>query len=324
MGESMGLDAKQLPPAMADPLLKAYLTHLQVEKRLAWRSLDRYGRSLNKLAVFCAGEALGWAQVHMRHVRTWVAKLNQQGHSASGIAHILSAWRGFYAWLGMQQLCSSNPVQGVRAPKSGKPLPKALGVDDAMQLANFRAHTELDGAQESRNAAIVELLYGSGLRVGELVGLDVVPSTAARGWLDLQEASVYVTGKGSKPRVVPLTQTSIVVIQEWLSHRQRNPKNTGQSALFTGRNGSRLSAQAIWQQLRQRSARAGLSSPVHPHMLRHSFASHILQSSGDLRGVQELLGHANIGTTQIYTRLDYQHLAQVYDQAHPRAKKSNK
>ncbi|MFI4926739.1 MAG: tyrosine-type recombinase/integrase, partial [Burkholderiales bacterium] len=173
---------------------------------------------------------------------------------------------------------------------------------------------------EARDAANVELLYGCGLRVGELVGLDLQASTAARGWIDAQAGEAHVLGKGSKRRTVPVGGKALEALKEWSAQRAAG-RHAGETALFLGRNGGRLSAQAIWQRLKLRSLRAGLATPVHPHMLRHSFASHLLQSSGDLRAVQELLGHANIGTTQVYTRLDFQHLAKAYDAAHPRAKR---
>jgi integrase/recombinase XerC len=207
----------------------------------------------------------------------------------------------------------------VKAPKAPKPLPKALSVDDAVQLAEFESD-EADPWLEARDAAIVELLYGCGLRVGELVGLDAQASGTAKGWLDLQGGEAHVLGKGSKRRAVPVGSKAIAAVQHWLDLRGSQP-HAQQPALFIGRKGARLSAQAIWQRLRQRGLQAGLATPVHPHMLRHSFASHMLQSSGDLRAVQELLGHANIATTQVYTRLDFQHLAKAYDAAHPRAKR---
>ena len=214
---------------------------------------------------------------------------------------------------------NGNPVQGVRAPRVAKPLPKALGVDEAVQLAE---HEETGDAPwlEARDQAMVELLYGCGLRVGELVGLDAVASGAARGWIDLPSAEAHVLGKGSKRRSVPVGAKAIEALGKWMAVRgQASIKD--QAALFPGKNGTRLSAQAVWQRLKRRSLLAGLATPVHPHMLRHSFASHVLQSSGDLRAVQELLGHANITTTQVYTRLDFQHLAKAYDAAHPRAQR---
>jgi integrase/recombinase XerC len=227
-------------------------------------------------------------------------------------------------WLGREGKVLSNPVQDVRAPKAPKPLPKALSVDDAVQLAEYHAAPDAtDPWLECRDAALVELLYGCGLRVGELVGLDVQASTHAKGWIDVQAGEAHVLGKGSKRRSVPVGSKALEALQAWSAVRAQGltPATAEQPAMFIGRHGTRLTAQAIWQRLRQRSLKAGLSTPVHPHMLRHSFASHVLQSSQDLRGVQELLGHANITTTQVYTRLDFQHLAQAYDAAHPRARK---
>jgi integrase/recombinase XerC len=211
----------------------------------------------------------------------------------------------------------SNPVQDVRAPKAPKPLPKALGVDDAVQLASYRDAKD-DPWLEARDAAMVELMYSCGLRVGEMVGLDAVASKSARGWIDLPGAEAHVLGKGSKRRTVPIGSKAVEALDRWLALREQ-PGAKPQPALFVGRHGTRLTAQAMWQRLKRRSLLAGLATPVHPHMLRHSFASHLLQSSGDLRAVQELLGHANITTTQVYTRLDFQHLAKAYDLAHPRA-----
>jgi len=264
-------------------------------------------------------------QLQTAHIRRAVAQMHAGGRSGRGIALILSGWRGFYLWAARQGLTEHNPVQGVRAPKAPKPLPKALGVDDAVRLADH-AEPGADPWLEARDAAMVELLYGCGLRVGELTGLDVAPGPdterLGRGWIDLQAAEVHVLGKGSKRRSLPVGSAALRALQAWLELRA-GPFAPGRldAALFVGQRGTRLSAQSIWLRLRQRSQQAGLTTPVHPHMLRHSFASHLLQSSGDLRAVQELLGHASITTTQVYTRLDYQHLAQVYDQAHPRAHK---
>ncbi|MEP6825236.1 MAG: tyrosine-type recombinase/integrase, partial [Ramlibacter sp.] len=222
--------------------------------------------------------------------------------------------RGFYIWLGREGRIRSNPVQDVRAPRQPRPLPKALGVDESVQLASFH-DGDADPWLEARDAAMVELLYGCGLRVGELSGLDAVASPAARGWVDLQSGEAHVLGKGSKRRSVPLGGMARQALERWLAVRG----TMEQAALFAGRHGTRLTSQAIWQRLKRRSLLAGLATPVHPHMLRHSFASHVLQSSGDLRAVQELLGHASITSTQVYTRLDFQHLAKAYDAAHPRA-----
>jgi integrase/recombinase XerC len=294
-----------------------YLEHVRVEKRLAARTVELYALDLQKLSENAAKAGVELTRVHNAHIRRWVAQMHGAGRSGRGIALILSGWRGFYAWLGREGLVTSNPVQDVRAPKAGKLLPKALGVDDSVQLASFSS-AEDDPWLEARDAAMVELLYGCGLRVGELVGLDATASRDARGWIDLEAAEAHVLGKGSKRRSVPVGREALKALQHWLTLRSQANVPT-QAALFPGRNGTRLTAQAVWQRLRRRSLLAGLATPVHPHMLRHSFASHLLQSSGDLRAVQELLGHANITTTQVYTRLDFQHLAKAYDAAHPRA-----
>jgi integrase/recombinase XerC len=302
-----------------DPaLVEQYLEYVRVEKRLAQRTVELYALDLARLRDCAAAAGVPLLNVQNAHIRRWVAQMHGAGRSGRGIALILSGWRGFYAWLGRQGRVPSNPVQDVRAPRSPRPLPKALGVDDAMQLAEHRDE-ETDPALEARDAALVELLYGCGLRVGEVVGLDAVASTAARGWIDMEAGEAHVLGKGSKRRIVPVGRKAMQALQRWIE--VRDPLAGADPALFVGLRGKRLSAQSVWLRLRQRSLRAGLAVPVHPHMLRHSFASHVLQSSGDLRAVQELLGHANIATTQVYTRLDFQHLAKAYDAAHPRALK---
>jgi integrase/recombinase XerC len=305
-------------------LVARYLDHVRFEKRLAERTVALYTLDLEKLIDYAAQANVALEAVQCTHVRRWVAQMHSGGRSGRGIALILSGWRGFYVWLGRQGLVSSNPVQDVRAPKVAKPLPKALSVDDAVQLAEYHAAPDvLDPWLECRDAALVELLYGCGLRVGELVGLDVQAGTQAKGWIDFEGGEAHVLGKGSKRRSVPVGGKALEAMQAWVAVRDQGltSATAEQTAMFIGRNGTRLTAQAVWQRLRQRSLKAGLSTPVHPHMLRHSFASHVLQSSQDLRGVQELLGHANITTTQVYTRLDFQHLAQAYDAAHPRARK---
>lgn len=297
-------------------LVQAYLNHVRVEKRLADRTVILYTADLERLAAHARQAGVALQAVQNAHIRRWVAQMHGAGRSARGIALILSGWRGFYGWLGRQGLIDHNPVQDVRAPKAGKPLPKALGVDEAVRLA---AHEEAadDPALEARDACITELLYGCGLRIGELVGLDVAASGSARGWVDAQEGEAHVLGKGSKRRSVPVGRQALAALAAWLA--QRAAWAGDDPALFIGSRGQRLTPQHIRVRLKRRSLLAGLATPVHPHMLRHSFASHVLQSSGDLRAVQELLGHASISTTQVYTRLDFQHLAQVYDAAHPRA-----
>ena len=305
-------------------LITRYLDHVRYEKRLAERTHALYTLDLQKLKDYADEAGLALQEVQSAHIRRWVAQMHSGGRSGRGIALILSGWRGFYTWLGREGLIASNPVQDVRAPKAPKPLPKALHVDDAVQLAEFsNTQNNSDPWLNCRDAAMVELLYGCGLRVGELVGLDVQASATAKGWIDLEEGEAHVLGKGSKRRSVPVGSKALEALKAWCAVRAQglNAATAEQTALFIGQNGTRLSAQAIWQRLRQRSLQAGLSTPVHPHMLRHSFASHVLQSSSDLRAVQELLGHANISTTQVYTRLDFQHLAKAYDAAHPRARK---
>ena len=299
-------------------LVEKYLEHVRVEKRLAQRTVELYCLDLQKLSEFAAAAGVDLLRVQNAHIRRWVAQMHSRGRSGRGIALILSGWRGFYSWLGRESRVQSNPVQDVRAPKAPKPLPKALAVDESVQLAEWH-DAGADPWLEARDAAIVELLYGCGLRVGELIGLDAVASSGARGWIDLQAGEAHVLGKGSKRRSVPVGSKALQALHAWLALRGGVGTKADQPALFTGRHGTRLTAQAVWQRLRQRSLKAGLATPVHPHMLRHSFASHLLQSSGDLRAVQELLGHANITTTQVYTRLDFQHLAKAYDAAHPRA-----
>jgi integrase/recombinase XerC len=305
-------------PASSDQgLIDGYLEHVRVEKRLAARTVELYSLDLQKLAGNAAKAGVELTRVQNAHVRRWVAQMHSAGRSGRGIALILSGWRGFYVWLGRGGLVDSNPVQDVRAPKAPKPLPKALGVDDAVQLASYR-DAKGDPWLEARDAAMVELMYSCGLRVGEMVGLDAVASKSARGWIDLQGAEAHVLGKGGKRRTVPVGSKAVEALGRWLMLREQAGAKP-QAALFVGRHGTRLTAQAMWQRLKRRSLLAELATPVHPHMLRHSFASHLLQSSGDLRAVQELLGHANITTTQVYTRLDFQHLAKAYDAAHPRA-----
>ena len=306
-----------------DPLAQRYLEHVRVEKRLAQRTVELYTADLNKLQAQAALASVDLATIQNTHIRRWVAQMHGAGRSARGIALILSGWRGFYVWLGREGLVASNPVQGVRAPKAPKPLPKALGVDEAVQLSDFEAEPgDGSAALDARDHCIVELLYGCGLRIGELVGLDVLASRSARGWIDADAAEAQVLGKGEKRRGVPVGSKALAALAAWTTQRAAWAKDD--PALFINARGARLTPQTIRVRLKQRSFKAGLATPVHPHMLRHSFASHVLQSSGDLRAVQELLGHANITTTQVYTRLDFQHLATVYDAAHPRAKRLEK
>lgn len=324
------------PPAESQ-LIHRHLEYLRVQRRLAERTLAMYAEAFERLQQGCAAQQLSVTQVQSHHVRGWVARLHAQGLGPRSIAIALSAWRGLYRWLAQERLVATNPAEGIRAPKAPKPLPKALTVDQAVALAEARPDTSAMAARagsaaaatrletegpwlSARDHAMVELMYGSGLRSAELLGLDVHPGPEAQGWIDLQAGEAHVLGKGSKRRIVPIGAAARRALSEWLQVRA-SLTAPQEPALFLSRLGRRITA-AQWRNRLQHLAReAGLAQHVHPHMLRHSFASHLLQSSGDLRAVQELLGHAHIGTTQVYTRLDHQHLARVYDAAHPRAKR---
>jgi integrase/recombinase XerC len=312
-----------VPADALTPALQAFLQHLEVERRLAARTRAMYTEALRWLqdAAVADGVALPQAQPH--HVRTWVARLRHRGLGPRSIAIALAAWRGLYRWWGTQGQVAANPVLGLRPPKAAKPLPKALSVEQAVGLAEHQTEGT-DPALAARDQAIVELLYGCGLRVAELLGLDLQPG--AGGWIEPVDphqpaagATAQVLGKGSKRRSVPVGRAAAQALQAWLALRPPMAKS-GEPALFVSRRGTRLTASQLRVRLKQQALQAGLPTHVHPHMLRHSFASHLLQSSGDLRAVQELLGHASIATTQVYTKLDFQHLARAYDAAHPRAK----
>ncbi|WP_313602404.1 tyrosine recombinase XerC [Comamonas jiangduensis] len=312
-----------MPDADAlEPQLQAYLQHVTSERRLAPRTVAIYTEGLQQLQAMAAQAGHEVLALQPPQIRRFVAALHAKGRHGRSIALWLSCWRGFFKWAAWQGWVERNPVEGIRAPKTSKPLPKALGVDAAVQLAAF-VNAAADPWEEARDAAMTELLYSSGLRVSELAHLDV-QAGAGLGWLDLQAGLVHVTGKGGKRRSVPVGAPAKAALQRWLALRaSRFGVQWAELALFVGARGARITPQMVWLRLRQRSQQAGLPVAVHPHVLRHSFASHVLQSSGDLRAVQELLGHANISTTQIYTRLDFQHLAQAYEQAHPRARKKS-
>jgi len=301
------------------PQLQRYIEHLRVERRLAPRSVQMVHDALLRLQQSAAEMGVALREVQPHHVRRWAAHLRERPLAARSIAIHLSAWRGLYRWWGRHGEVQINPVEGVRAPKAPKPLPKALSVEQAVALAEHGTeHTT--PALAARDHAIVELLYGCGLRIGELIGLDVAASAAAAGWVDAPDATAHVLGKGSKRRSVPVGGAALRALQDWLAQRDTLAK-AGEPALFVSRRGTRLTPNQLRNRLRGQALQAGVPTHVHPHMLRHSYASHLLQSSGDLRAVQELLGHASIGTTQVYTKLDYQHLAKVYDAAHPRARR---
>lgn len=324
-GQDAAASAPALAPAALDARIEAFLTHLRVERRLAERTLAMYREALLRLQASAAAAAVDLEKAQVHHIRSWVGQLRLRGLAARSIAIHLAAWRGLYRWWGRQRVVLVNPVEGVRPPKAARPLPKALSVEQAVALAEHRTeHTA--PALAARDHAITELLYGCGLRVAEVTGLDVQagPGTSAdgRGWLDLLDATVHVLGKGGKRRSLPVGGPALAALQAWLQLRPTLAK-TDETALFVSRLGTRLTANQLRNRLQAQAVQAGVPTRVHPHMLRHSYASHLLQSSGDLRAVQELLGHASISTTQVYTKLDFQHLARAYDAAHPRAKRKS-
>jgi integrase/recombinase XerC len=287
--------------------LERYLSSLRTGRRLAANTLAAYSRD-GELLIALAGER-PLASLDGHDVRRFVATLHSKGQSPRSLARILSAWRGLFAWLQRQREVASNPCSGVRPPKAAKNLPRVLAPDEAVQLL-----TVGDAATFAPcDRALFELAYSCGLRVSELTGIDLDAIDASTG-------EVRVTGKGSKTRIVPVGRHALAAIEAWMPVRAKLAK-AGEKALFVGRTGRRLSVREVQRRIKRRALAAGLQVDVHPHMLRHSFASHVLQSSGDLRAVQEMLGHASITSTQVYTHLDFQHLAKVYDAAHPRAKR---
>ncbi|MHB8454919.1 MAG: tyrosine recombinase XerC [Acidiferrobacterales bacterium] len=294
--------------AREDRQLNDFLEHLRSERRVSGHTISNYRRDLLRLSGFCSAEGIGsWSDLRPQHARAYAARLHRDGLGGTSIQRMLSAGRSFYRYLLREGICHQNPIVGISAPKSGKRLPKTLSAEQTSRLV------EIDGSEPIivRDRAIMELLYSSGLRLAELVAVDVLD-------VDLKDEVVRVTGKGSKTRVVPVGRHAREAIRAWLAVRV--PRQ-GEEALFVGYAGRRLGARAVQQRLRHWARVRQIGVAVHPHMLRHSFASHLLESSGDLRAVQELLGHASISTTQIYTHLDFQHLARVYDGAHPRARK---
>ena len=289
--------------------LSEYLQFLNVERGLSPLTRESYGRDINKLLELCGETAVN--DLKNTHIRRFIASLHSKGLGGKSIARMLSSWRGFFDYLIQRHHFTSNPVLGLRAPKSAKTLPQALSIEQAVKLVNITD----DAILSVRDHAILELFYSSGLRLSELVNLNLDA-------LDFSEGTVTVTGKGNKTRIVPLGSHAIQAIQTWMQKRANLLiNNAAEKAVFIGSQGRRIGARNLQYRLKEWSIKQGINSSVHPHMLRHSFASHVLQSSQDLRAVQEMLGHANISTTQVYTHLDYQHLTKVYDAAHPRAKK---
>jgi len=288
--------------------VEQFLAELAHQRRASEHTLAAYRHDLDTLLELAGTDDASVLQPFQ--LRRYAMQLHGRGLGARSLARMLSAWRAWYRWLARRGAIARNPCDGLRAPKQPKHLPKALSVGQAMALFDAPADTPL----LKRDLAMAELFYSSGLRLAELASLDV------RGGLDLDAAEITVTGKRGKTRIVPVGSEGIAALRLWLDQRTALAA-ADEQALFVNNRGGRLTPRSIERRLDQWARRSGAEVHVHPHMLRHSFASHVLQSSGDLRAVQELLGHANIGTTQIYTHLDFQHLAKVYDAAHPRAKK---
>ncbi|MEO1819973.1 tyrosine recombinase XerC [Pseudomonas sp.] len=297
------------PAGIADPDISAFLGHLRIERRLSPRTLEAYRHDLISLDQHRAARELpGWDRLDTQHLRHFIASQHQQGLAPRSLQRLLSAIRSFYRFLQREGRAQQNPALDLRAPKAARPLPRTLDADLAAQLLDSPGEDDWLGR---RDQAMLELFYSSGLRLSELAGLDIAD-------LDLQQGEVRVTGKGNKTRVLPVGRMARRALQDWLSVRPASDQAA--QPLFVSQRGSALTPRAIQLRLRRHGVER-IGQHLHPHMLRHSFASHMLESSGDLRAVQELLGHADISTTQIYTHLDFQHLAQVYDQAHPRAKR---
>ena len=292
--------------------LSGYLAWLRNEKQYSELTAENYARDLRHLFELAAETPLADLKIH--HIRRFIAQLHSKGLGGRSLARMLSAWRGFYTYLMRDHGLADNPCIGLRAPKSPKTLPQALSPDEATRMVDLPTDT----TAAIRDKAIFELFYSSGLRLAELVDLDLEPMRA-----DIAAGEVRVTGKGSKTRIVPLGRFAIIALKAWLVVRDQLAKSDV-TALFVGQRGSRISPRVVQLRMKQWGIKQGITSNVHPHLLRHSFATHVLQSSGDLRAVQEMLGHASISTTQVYTHLDFQYLSKIYDAAHPRAKKKTK
>ena len=293
-------------------LLAEYLHFLNVERGLSPLTRKNYARDINQLLSY--SKAINLQDINTADIRKIIANLHSKGLGGKSIARMLSSWRGFFDYMIQRKGFKHNPAQGIRAPKSAKALPKALSIEQAIKLVDIQD----DDILSIRDHAALELFYSSGLRLSELVNLTVEQ-------IDFADGTVVVHGKGNKARIVPLGGHAMNAIKKWLPLRETLvTKNPNEKAIFISKYGKRISARNIQYRLKEWSIKQGINTSVNPHMLRHSFASHVLQSSGDLRAVQEMLGHANISTTQVYTHLDYQHLTKIYDSSHPRAKKKLK
>lgn len=290
--------------------LDNFLEYLEFEKRYSPHTISNYQRDLNSLLNYLNEQKITeWQAVKPQTIRLFVANRHRKGSGGKSIGRQLSAIRSLYQYLQKHQAVTNNPAMDIPAPKSGKKLPAALDIENIEQLLNSTDQSAI----AVRDRAMIELMYSAGLRLAELINLDL-------GMLDLSTGIARVTGKGSKQREVPIGRAAIKAVKAWLALRQEIA-NSDENALFVSNRGNRISPRTVQQRMKQLAQKQGLDQHLHPHKLRHSFASHMLESSGDLRAVQELLGHADISTTQVYTHLDFQHLAKVYDTAHPRARK---
>ena len=289
-----------------------FIRHLEFERRLSPLTCENYRRDLKTLAAWCEKSGVGsWGDLNSEHVRAYSASCFRKGLSARSIQRRLSASRTFFRYLMREKKVEKNPITSVSAPKGKKRLPGNLDADRMARLLAIPG----DGAIIDRDRAILELLYSSGLRLAELVDLDI-------GDVDMHDATVHVTGKGNKDRVVPVGRQALKALRQW-SITRSDLADADEKAMFVSNRGTRISSRSVQARVKHWAKKQGIDANVYPHLFRHSFATHVLESSHDLRGVQELLGHANISTTQVYTHLDFQHLAQIYDQTHPRARKKN-
>ena len=292
---------------MLDRHIDSFLSHLEVVRHLSPHTISSYRRDLDSFFTFLKEKHESWEEVQDHHIRGFVAQERRRGLSARSIQRALSSIRSFFNYLLDEEVVETNPAANISSPKSAQLLPKALDTDLVKRLLDFKPQGDI----EIRDKAMVELLYSSGLRLSELCGLNMDS-------ISIKERSCRVVGKGNKTRDLPVGEKAIQSLRDWLLVRE-NISSDANKALFLNKNGKRISTRSVQLRLERLSKKRGLPM-VNPHMLRHSFASHILESSGDLRAVQEMLGHSDIGTTQIYTKLDFQHLSKVYDDAHPRAK----
>jgi integrase/recombinase XerC len=299
-------------PEYLPTLAQDYLAHITFEKRLSKLTIKNYRRDLRDLAAFAESKkeprrAVAINQISSNDIRRFLSSVHSKGMTPRAMARMLSGWRGYFKFLIKQNMVSANPCDGVRAPKAEKPLPQTLSIEESIRLVTFNDDTH----EGIRDRAAFELLYSSGLRIAELVGLNLDS-------INFHNAEVRVLGKGSKARIIPVGKPALDAVTRWLNIRTTMPL-LEPDALFIGRSGKRITATVFQKRIKQWAQKQGIDINVHPHMLRHSFASHMLQSSENLRAVQEMMGHVSIASTQVYTHLDFQHLSRVYDKAHPRA-----